>query len=90
MIVRSITIGRAPDCDLRVTDEYASPRHCRIDQLDTGRFTITDLASTNGTYVRRAGLPGLGLLKVRLGTGIELRVGDMVRVGRTEIPWRNA
>jgi pSer/pThr/pTyr-binding forkhead associated (FHA) protein len=86
-VVKSITIGSAADCDLRVDDQYASPRHCRIDQHDDGTFTITDVGSTNGTWVRR--LDRMLPSRVPLGGFDRLRVGDIIRVGRTEIPWRN-
>jgi pSer/pThr/pTyr-binding forkhead associated (FHA) protein len=89
MIVKSVTIGSAADCDIRINDDpYVSPRHARIDQHDNDLFTIQDAGSTNGTFVRRASLPALA--KVRLGTGIELRPGDWICVGRTEIPWKES
>lgn len=87
MIVKSVTIGRADDCDLRVHDEYVSPRHARIDQHANGEFTLTDLGSTNGTWIRRQGLPAP--MRVALGTTRPLNPGDVVKVGRTEIPWMN-
>jgi pSer/pThr/pTyr-binding forkhead associated (FHA) protein len=87
VIVKSVTIGTAEDCDLRInSDAYVSARHARIEQHDTGRFVLTDIGSTNGTWIRR---PTMGaLMKVALGSGLDLRPGDVVRVGRTEIPWQ--
>ncbi|GAA0529343.1 hypothetical protein GCM10010172_07520 [Paractinoplanes ferrugineus] len=87
-VIRTFTIGTGEGCDLRVEDGYASPRHAKIDQHDDGTFVIDDLASTNGTWIRR---PGMAFpIKVRCGLGIDLKPGDIVKVGRTEIPWRNA
>ena len=43
-------IGRDPECDLPIQDERASWRHLRI-QLVEGAPVLTDLGSTNGTYV---------------------------------------
>lgn len=86
-IVRSVTIGSAADADLCVhSDGYVSSQHARIDQHADGRFTITDLGSTNGTFVRRLGLAAPFKAD---GIPIELRPGDVVRVGRTEIPWKD-
>jgi two-component system cell cycle response regulator len=44
-------IGRGSDCDVSVADQSVSRRHARIEFRDDGRFRITDLGSTNGTYV---------------------------------------
>ncbi len=85
-VIKSVTIGRGDDCDLRINDDpYVSPRHVRIDQHASGEFTIHDLGSTNGTFVKRADLPGFG--KVPLGSFGLLMPGDTIRVGRTEMPW---
>jgi signal transduction histidine kinase len=43
-------VGRAPDNDIRISDNLVSRRHLRISQQGT-RFRIMDLQSTNGTYV---------------------------------------
>ncbi len=85
-VIRSVVIGRGEGCDLVIRDdEYVSPRHARIDQHENGLFTIEDIGSTNGTWIRRAGrgMPA----KIPLGGRDFLRVGDVVRIGRTEIPW---
>jgi pSer/pThr/pTyr-binding forkhead associated (FHA) protein len=49
-------------------DLFMSGEHCRIDESDD-RFTITDLNSRNGTYVR-------------IGAERELDHGDFVFIGR--------
>jgi hypothetical protein len=43
--------GRDPACDVRVNDEYASPRHARVWQDDQGKLWVEDLGSTNGTWL---------------------------------------
>ena len=43
-------IGRAPDCQVILTDAASSRRHCKI-QSDGGIFTLLDLGSENGTEV---------------------------------------
>jgi pSer/pThr/pTyr-binding forkhead associated (FHA) protein len=85
IVIKSIVIGRGENADLRVDDQYASPRHCRIDQHSDGLFSITDEGSMNGTYIRHA--HHQHFFRVALGGTAYLRPGDVVRVGRTEIPW---
>lgn len=72
-----ITIGRAPDSTLVVSDDYASSKHARI-LLQNGVWTLEDLNSTNGTY--------LGRSKVTRPT--PLPVGVPVRIGKTVIELR--
>lgn len=45
---REYLIGRAPDCDLCVTDSRLSRRHARL-ALDGGGWRFEDLGSKNGT-----------------------------------------
>jgi pSer/pThr/pTyr-binding forkhead associated (FHA) protein len=67
-----ITIGRANDATLIVTDDYASSRHARIFAQD-GQWIVEDLGSTNGTY--------LGRTKVTRPTPVP--VGVPIRIGKT-------
>jgi pSer/pThr/pTyr-binding forkhead associated (FHA) protein len=67
-----ITIGRANDATLVVTDDYASSRHARI-FAQNGQWIVEDLGSTNGTY--------LGRTKVTRPTPVP--VGVPVRIGKT-------
>lgn len=46
----SRTLGRADPGDIVVTGPEVSGQHCRLDRGPDG-FTITDLDSTNGTFV---------------------------------------
>ena len=45
-----ITIGRDPSCEMALASPDVSRRHCRL-QLVAGEVFVTDLRSTNGTYV---------------------------------------
>lgn len=45
-----VVIGRGAQCDLRLEDSKASSRHCSL-ALTDGEVTVTDLGSTNGTFV---------------------------------------
>jgi pSer/pThr/pTyr-binding forkhead associated (FHA) protein len=72
-----ITIGRADDSTLVLTDDYASAKHARLVPQD-GQWLVEDLGSTNGTYLDRDKVirptlvpPGV---PIRIGrTAIELR-----------------
>jgi Inner membrane component of T3SS, cytoplasmic domain len=72
-----ITIGRADDATLVLTDDYASTRHARIFPQD-GQWIVEDLGSTNGTYLDRQ--------KVTQPTPVP--VGVPVRIGKTVLELR--
>ncbi len=72
-----ISIGRAEDSTLVITDDYASARHARLVPRD-GQWIIEDLGSTNGTYLDRA--------KVSGPTPVPL--GVPIRIGRTSLELR--
>jgi len=69
----SLTIGRSPDCDISITDNQASRRHCSVVRLQSG-YEVADLGSTNGTLVNST------LIKRH-----KLRHGDKIRIGGDEI-----
>lgn len=74
---KEIRIGRAPNSDFVIDDDYASSQHAKLQRNDDG-WTIQDLNSTNGTYVdgQRIGAPVLvkAEMQVRIGKTIfELR-----------------
>ncbi|MFY1696963.1 FHA domain-containing protein [Solwaraspora sp. WMMD791] len=72
-----ITIGRAEDSTLVITDDYASARHARLVPRD-GQWVLEDMGSTNGTYLDRA--------KVTGPTPVPLAVP--IRIGRTSLELR--
>lgn len=72
-----ITIGRAEDSTLVITDDYASARHARLVPR-SGQWFVEDLGSTNGTYLDRA--------KVTGPTPVPL--GVPIRIGRTSLELR--
>lgn len=79
----AVTIGSAADCDIRVDDGYVSAWHCWITGERDGRYWVTDLASTNGTQVRRAGGEFVWL---RTAQRCPLNEGDVIVVGKTRLP----
>ncbi len=46
----TIVLGRGDDCDITVVDHSVSRRHVRFD-LDIDGYLVTDLDSTNGSFV---------------------------------------
>jgi pSer/pThr/pTyr-binding forkhead associated (FHA) protein len=84
-MTRRWVLGRAEGCDIRVDDEYASPRHCRIVAAENGLVTVEDLGSTNGTRLRPPGAGRHGGVRVLGPTPIQ--VGDIIQIGRTDITW---
>jgi len=72
-----ITIGRAEDSTLVITDDYASARHARLVPRN-GQWYLEDLGSTNGTYLDRT--------KVTGPTPVPL--GVPIRIGRTALELR--
>jgi hypothetical protein len=53
-LAQALVIGRGLEADIRVDDEFASRRHCRV-QLVGATPTVTDLGSRNGTPVIERG-----------------------------------
>lgn len=68
-----ITIGRANDATLVLSDDYASSRHARLFPRD-GQWLVEDLGSTNGTYVDRAKVTR----PVPVPPGVPIRIGKTV------------
>jgi pSer/pThr/pTyr-binding forkhead associated (FHA) protein len=73
----SVRVGRADDCEVRLSDTYVSSEHARLYERD-GTWYVEDLGSTNGTYVNQRRITGPA----------ELRAGDRVRVGKTVLELR--
>lgn len=47
---KNVVVGRSPHSDLVVPHESVSRQHCRIEEIE-GSFFITDLGSSNGTFI---------------------------------------
>lgn len=72
-----VTMGRADESTLVLTDDYASSHHARLAPGD-GAWLLEDLGSTNGTY--------LGAAKVVRPTPVPL--GQPIRIGKTVLELR--
>ena len=66
-------IGRAPHADFTVPDVHVSKSHCHVVLADQ-RWTVTDLNSSNGTFVNDRRVKTLSLAD-----------GDVVRLGKTTL-----
>lgn len=67
-------VGRRHECDVQLSDPYASGRHLRLMLMDD-EATVEDLGSTNGTMFN-----GQTLLA---GTIQTVRLGDQIQIGST-------
>ena len=65
-----VVIGRVPECAVYDPDPSVSRTHARVEFGPDGRFRVTDLGSTNGTYVNHARVDSAPLAE-----------GDYLRVG---------
>jgi hypothetical protein len=65
-----LEIGRAPHNDLLLDDAYVSSKHASVD-YDRDGLVLSDLGSTNGTYVNERPIDG----------PTRLKRGDVVQIG---------
>ena len=69
--IGTYTIGRY-DCDIVLSDDKVSRKHTSISVVRTDKYTVTDLASRNGTFVNGA-----------RATSQDLEHNDLIRIGDT-------
>jgi hypothetical protein len=72
-----ITVGRAADSTLVLSDDFASSHHARLYPVD-GTWIVEDLGSTNGTWIGRT----------RLTSPTVLGLDQPLRIGRTVLELR--
>ncbi len=77
----TLTIGRIPGNKLVLNDSKASSRHAEI-RFENNGYTITDLGSTNGTYVNEQ--------QLRPNEPRPLNSGDTIRIGDTRISYESS
>lgn len=67
-----VTIGRAEDSTIVISDDYASSKHARLVPMNGG-WTLEDLGSTNGTVLNGK----------KLTAPTEVPIGARITIGRT-------
>ncbi len=77
---RHVVLGRAQECEIRLTDANVSRRHAEVRQEDA-TYWLVDLGSTNGTL-----LNGVRVERARLSDGDRITVGETVAVFRRALP----
>ncbi|RYX82768.1 FHA domain-containing protein [bacterium] len=69
------TVGRATGNDWQISDDGTSSRHARLERTYEG-LAITDLGSTNGTFINGQ--------QMAPNVAIALGGGETIRIGRTQ------
>ena len=75
--MQTFRIGRGQQNNIVINDPTVSETHCQITLDDSGRYYISDLGSTNGTYVNGSPVQGSAWLNPN----------DTVHIGNTILPW---
>jgi len=73
----AVSIGRSERSTITLDDSYVSQSHARLYARD-GAWFVEDLGSTNGTFVNDR----------RVAAPVQVRAGDLVRVGKTVLELR--
>jgi len=76
--IGAVLIGRATDCDFRISERSVSRAHCRVFMRD-GSFWVEDLDSTNRSFVNDEEIQSRRLVD-----------GDQLRVGKTVLKFLDA
>jgi len=74
-LVDEFRIGRSADCALILDDDYVSGDHASLARRPNGDWVLTDLGSTNGTFVNGS----------RVVTPTVVSPADSLRIGRTQM-----
>ncbi|MGN1419674.1 MAG: type VII secretion protein EssC [Acutalibacteraceae bacterium] len=65
----SVTIGRSPNCNITIKNQYVSGKHCVIKREENGAYFVEDCNSKNGTYVNN-----LKISKIKLSSGDAIHI----------------
>ena len=74
-LVDDFRIGRSAGCALVLDDDYVSSEHAALVRTTKGEWVLSDLGSTNGTFVN----------EVRVVTPTVVTLSDSLRIGRTQM-----
>lgn len=72
-----VTFGRAPTSTVVLDDSYISDSHARV-YLADGEWSVSDLGSTNGTYLNQ----------VKVTSPTPIAAGDQLAIGKTVVQVR--
>lgn len=80
MTAKIIKIGRSTGNDIVLKDTSVSRFHCQLFIDDSNNIFLTDLKSSNGTYVNG----------IRINDSVQLNQNDILKCGFSDpVPWRN-
>lgn len=72
---RPFVVGRSSKASLKLDDDMCSGQHASLHLADDGSVILTDLNSTNGTYVN----------ETLVSTAMRIYIDDVIRVGNTRM-----
>jgi len=73
----AVTIGRAMQNDIVITNQSVSGRHAELHRTREGGFRLSDLGSTNGTLVNETRI-----------TAVDLKDGDLVQLAEIRLQFK--
>ena len=72
---KTITVGRASKCDIVLESISVSRQHAQVELTDHGYLAVSDLNSSNGTFLKRNG-HWVRVRNARLGRQDSIRFGQ--------------
>jgi pSer/pThr/pTyr-binding forkhead associated (FHA) protein len=78
----TITIGRGPEADVRVSDPLVSRQHARVHVRPGGAVEIEDLGSQNGTRLGNVALAPRRCVPIKLGEPAAIGTGGSMLLVR--------
>ena len=89
----SLVIGRDGSCDIVLDDSSISRWHLKLDDDEAGTYRLTDLGSTNGTYVFKDRQP-VGVIDALVTLADRVKIGkcdfsvrELVSLARARQAW---
>ena len=74
-LVPEVHIGRSDACELVLDDDYVSNMHAQLNHRDNGTWVLSDLGSTNGTFVNQ----------MRITNPTPVGIHDIIRIGDVQM-----
>jgi two-component system, cell cycle response regulator len=70
---KTMVVGRGSECQIPILDSSLSRAHAQVLKKESGRFYVSDLGSTNGTYLNEQ--------KLTSSSAVEVKNGDLLKMG---------